>query len=88
MRLWNYVHTRVAPTLHWDIHVWEFLALILTIVILVVAIVHGLLQKKRERVYEEKLDEMSDHSNPWLVNEAQDKEPEERTNEVKEAPTI
>ena len=68
MRLWNYVHTQLAPAWGVEIHVWELLALILAIAIILIAVVHGIRQKRREKKYEQSLDAMADTSNPWAAD--------------------
>ena len=82
MRLWNYVHTQLAPALGFEVHVWEFLAVILAAAILIIAVVHGILQKQRERKYEELLDEMADTSNPWAKDNTGEDESAEKEGAV------
>ncbi|MDO5444995.1 MAG: hypothetical protein Q4F31_05170 [Eubacteriales bacterium] len=82
MKLWNFVHTQLAPALGFEVHVWEFLAVILAAVILIIAVVHGILQRRRAKKYEKRLDEMADSSNPWAKDNTDEGEDGEKEGAV------
>lgn len=53
MKLWNFVHGITFVS----IHVWEFLAVVLVVVMAVVALIHRHNQKKREKEHEKEMAE-------------------------------
>ena len=65
MELWNFVHNNVSKSLGIDIHVWEFLAAIVLVIVAIVALVHHVLRKRADRRQENRFDTMAAYSDRW-----------------------
>ena len=72
MKLWNFIHNDLSSLAGVELHFWEVLAFFLAVAVVIIGIAASVTGKKREKQYEQALDEMADSWNPWEMAEREE----------------